>query len=223
ATLWTLFTFLTPISAKIGLGYLLLCRILLGVGEGACFPTVNSLISAWFPIEENNKAISTIVFGLVWSILWQIYGKSSPNEYSGISQEELDLILKGKQKNENLSYHGESTTNENDTANSDAPLNNFVNEEDNEFGSEVDALLPKKSMPNSKKIPWKLILSRLEVWAIIITQFCNSFVLPYATQGTVGIIAGVICDYSINKLNIHVRTVRRAAQIIIIQAIYICL
>ncbi|CAG8520728.1 1057_t:CDS:2, partial [Racocetra fulgida] len=138
AAIWTLFTFLTPISAKIGLGYLLLCRVLLGVGE----------------------------VGFIWSILWQIYGKSSPNEYSGISQEELVLILKGKQKNkpiENLSYHGESTTNENDTATPAAPLNNFVNEEDNEFGSEVDALLPKKSMSNPNKVPWKLILSRLEL------------------------------------------------------------
>ncbi|CAG8744013.1 7282_t:CDS:2, partial [Dentiscutata heterogama] len=39
-------------------------------------------------------------------------------------------------------------------------------------------------------------------------------VLPYATQGTTGIIAGVIGDYAINKLNIHVRTIRRSAQII---------
>ncbi|CAG8566646.1 5093_t:CDS:2 [Cetraspora pellucida] len=258
AILWTLFTFLTPISAKIGLEYLLLCRILLGVGEGVCFPSVNSLIAAWFPIEESSKAVSAIVssayigivialpiatwlgsgpfgwpsifwtfgfIGIFWSILWQIYGKSNPNEYSGISQKELDIILKDKQKNkssENLSYRietgemiNESTMNENDNVTLDTSLNNFVNEDNNEFGSEVDALLPKKFvLSNSKNVPWKFILSRREVWAILIAQFCNSFVLPYATQGTVGIIAGIICDYSINKLNISVLTVRRGAQII---------
>ncbi|CAG8648759.1 3679_t:CDS:2, partial [Dentiscutata heterogama] len=217
AALWTLFTFLTPISVKVGLGYLIVCRILLGVAEGACFPSVNSLIAAWFPTEEISKAASAILssaylgiviawpistwlgsgpfgwpsifwtfgmVGLIWSILWQIYGKSSPNEYSGISQEELELILRSKQKktSENLSYNRiesseiviESTTNENDNVAPDASLTEIAS--DNESGSEVDALLPKNSVLSSpKEVPWKLILSRREVWAILITQFCNAF------------------------------------------------
>lgn len=225
AALWTLFTFLTPFSAQIGLGYLLLCRILLGIGEGACFPTVNSLIASWFPMEEGSKAVSAIVSsayigivvalpistwlgssslgwpgifwvfgiaGFVWSILWQIYGKSSPNEYSGISQEELDLITKSKPKNrlrKNLSYHKiesgevfiESSTNENENDyTADIPLTpSNVIEENNEFEAEVDVLLPDNSnnlIPsNPKEVPWKFLFSRREVWAILIGQFCNSF------------------------------------------------
>ncbi|CAG8544475.1 3702_t:CDS:2, partial [Cetraspora pellucida] len=222
AVLWTLFTFLTPISAKMGLEYLLLCRILLGVGEGVCFPSVNSLIAAWFPIEESSKAVSAIVssayIGIVIALPIATWLGSGP---FGISQKELDIILKNK-ASENLSYRietgeiiNESTTNENDNVTLDASLNNFVNEENNEFGSEVDALLPKKLiLSNSKNVPWKFILSRREVWAILIAQFCNSFVLPYAAQGATGIIAGIICDYAINKLNIRIKTVRRGAQLI---------
>ncbi|CAG8493606.1 16265_t:CDS:2, partial [Dentiscutata heterogama] len=191
AALWTLFTFLTPFAAQAGLGYLLLCRILLGIGEGASFPTVNSLIASWFPTEESSKAVSAIISaayigivvalpistwlgsgsygwpsifwtfgmaGFVWSILWQIYGKSSPNEYPGISQEELDLIIKSKKKknkhHKNLSYHRiesgeiviESSTSENDNATSDVPLtSNSVIEENNDIEAEVDALLSEKS------------------------------------------------------------------------------
>ncbi|CAG8785127.1 46545_t:CDS:2 [Gigaspora margarita] len=287
AALWSLFTFLTPISAKVGLEYLILCRVLLGVSEGASFPSLNSVIAAWFPTEEISKAVSAILsssylgvviawpistwlgsgpfgwpsifwtfglIGLVWSILWQIYAKSSPNEYLGISQEELDFILKSKQKNrsnENLNYHRiesneivvDSAINESNNVNLSGSLTNLVSEEDNEIGSETDALLPNNlALSNPKEIPWKFILSRHEVWAILIAQFCNTFgnsilfnwlpiyfldhfklnpkdfgyysMIPYATQGTFGIIVGVICDYLINKLNFSVRTVRRSAQII---------
>ncbi|CAG8718052.1 4329_t:CDS:2, partial [Cetraspora pellucida] len=219
AASWTLFTFLTPISANFGLGYLIICRILLGIGEGACFPSVNTLIAAWFPTEEGSKAVSTTVSsayigivialpistwlgsgplgwpsifwtfgtaGFVWSILWQIYGKSSPNDYSGISQEELDLISKTKKKNnpiKNSSYRIiesseiaiESSTSENDDTISDAPLTNFT-VEDNNFEAEADVLLPENLiLANPKDVPWKFLLSRREVWAILITQFCNSF------------------------------------------------
>ncbi|CAG8662515.1 9314_t:CDS:2, partial [Scutellospora calospora] len=38
--------------------------------------------------------------------------------------------------------------------------------------------------------------------------------LPYATQGVTGIFAGIMSDYIIHQLGVHVRTVRSGAQII---------
>ncbi|CAG8511083.1 5486_t:CDS:2 [Racocetra fulgida] len=114
-------------------------------------------------------------YGFVWSILWQIYGKSNPNEYPGISQEELDWISKNKKKNkpsQKLNYHRiesseiaiESTTSENDNAISDVPLANFIVEEDNNFEAEADVLLPENLiMSNPKEVPWKFLLSRREL------------------------------------------------------------
>ncbi|RIB30704.1 major facilitator superfamily domain-containing protein [Gigaspora rosea] len=60
AALWTIFTLLTPIAAKYSVLYLILCRILLGIGEGACFPSIHSLIAVWIPSEERSRAVGAI-------------------------------------------------------------------------------------------------------------------------------------------------------------------
>ncbi|CAG8610341.1 28765_t:CDS:2, partial [Racocetra persica] len=265
AATWTFFTLLTPISARINIYCLILCRICLGIGEGASFPCVQSLISKWFPPEERSRAVSVAcvsnfigmviampisnilgssrfgwesifwVFGIVgciWSVIWHFYGRSDPRDYSGISKEELDWILKSKS-----------------SAYLDDNLDNYqsgsreitITDDDLGIQSENDVLLPKDqtlSRPNNiKKIPWKLIFSRREVWAIILGQFCNSWgffillnwlpiyyyehfhvninligyytALPYFTYIIMGSIAGYLCDYAINKLKFYVLTVRK--------------
>ncbi|CAG8820124.1 8814_t:CDS:2, partial [Racocetra persica] len=58
AATWAFFTLLTPISARINLYMLILCRICLGIGEGVCYPCVISLISKWFPTQERTRAVS---------------------------------------------------------------------------------------------------------------------------------------------------------------------
>ncbi|CAG8602191.1 2780_t:CDS:2 [Paraglomus brasilianum] len=55
---WSMFTLLTPLAAKHSLFSLILCRICLGIGEGAAFPSVHSLISAWIPQQEQTRAVS---------------------------------------------------------------------------------------------------------------------------------------------------------------------
>ncbi|RIB07269.1 major facilitator superfamily domain-containing protein [Gigaspora rosea] len=66
---WSLFTLLTPISARINLYCLILCRICLGIGEGVTFPCAHSIISRWFPPEERSRAVSILFvsnfFGMV--------------------------------------------------------------------------------------------------------------------------------------------------------------
>ncbi|CAG8482564.1 5485_t:CDS:2 [Paraglomus occultum] len=60
AFVWSMFTVLTPLAAKHSLFSLILCRICLGVGEGAAFPSAHSLISAWIPQQEQTRAISMV-------------------------------------------------------------------------------------------------------------------------------------------------------------------
>ncbi|RIB03564.1 major facilitator superfamily domain-containing protein [Gigaspora rosea] len=60
AAIWSLFTLLTPISARIDIYCLILCRICLGIGEGLSYPAIFSLISKWFPPEEQSRAASII-------------------------------------------------------------------------------------------------------------------------------------------------------------------
>ncbi|CAG8755668.1 9884_t:CDS:2, partial [Cetraspora pellucida] len=174
----------------------------------------------------------------IWTIFWYFYGKSDPRDYSGISKEELDWILENKltvYSEENFS-HFQSGSSENIATSDD----NSVPEDEN------DVLLPKNKISSKpryiQKIPWKLIFSCREVWAIMISQFFNSWgyfillnwlpifyyeylhvdinligyytTLPYFSYIVIGSIVGYICDYAIHQLNIRVLTVRRSANII---------
>lgn len=56
-------TLLTPVVVKYGgAPWLIVIRILEGVGEGTTFPALNTLLAAWIPLKERSKA-SALVFG----------------------------------------------------------------------------------------------------------------------------------------------------------------
>ncbi|RIA95328.1 major facilitator superfamily domain-containing protein [Glomus cerebriforme] len=279
---WTTFTLLTPSAAKLGLSYLLPCRILLGITEGAGFPSVHSLIASWTPPEERSRAVTIItssnvigsviafpvstwlgstpwgwesifwVFGaagVIWSLLWQIYGGSDPSTYPGISNEELDLILKNNQRGRNGSgYSGYSSlpTSEEEEI-MDRGSEDVINvTEDSEATQDNINLISGENDDSftaikNSHIPWRLILSRREVWAILVAYFCHSWgffilltwlptyyldhfgvdikylgyftVLPYAVQGISGFFVGILADYIIYRLKVRVIIVRRMAQI----------
>ncbi|RIB26243.1 major facilitator superfamily domain-containing protein [Gigaspora rosea] len=293
AALWTIFTLLTPIAAKYSVLYLILCRILLGIGEGACLPSIHSLIAVWFPPEERSRAVGAItsssfigimvampistlliaspffgwesiffIFGLIgcfWSFSWHFLGASNPIDYPGISKEELSWILKSEydvNKN-NLGFSQfESRMSIVEDNDSEIESSRIIAIEEDEntrllkvnhdqkylkVGNASNETLETSNL-SKDGIPWKLIFSRREIWAILAAQFFNSFgfyimlnwlptyyldhfgldinklgyfsVVPYVSQGTMGFVVGIIGDYLVNKLNIRVITVRRGAQII---------
>jgi ACS family sodium-dependent inorganic phosphate cotransporter len=61
--LWSLGTFLTPPSAAISFGTLLLMRSLLGLGESVHFPAAHSIAARWTIASERSRAISLYVSG----------------------------------------------------------------------------------------------------------------------------------------------------------------
>ena len=71
--LWSLFTFLTPAAAWLGLYVLLLARICMGLGEAVTFPSIYSLVTRWFPTQEKSKAVafnaSGIPIGTVFALV----------------------------------------------------------------------------------------------------------------------------------------------------------
>ncbi|KAF0522630.1 MFS general substrate transporter [Gigaspora margarita] len=272
AAIWTLFTLLTPISARVNIYCLILCRICLGIGEGVTFPCIVSLITKWFPPEERSRAVSTMsvsifigmtiampisnmlgssqfgwasifwvfaIVGFIWSVIWQFFGKSDPRDYSGISKEELDWILESKS----------SSYSEDHFENYQSGSREYITITDDDRGilqNENDVLLPENQMASRShsitKIPWKLIFSRREVWAIVLGQFFDSWgyfillnwlpifyyeyfhvdinligyytALPYFLYIIMGFTSGYICDYAIHQLNIRVLTVRRSVNLI---------
>ncbi|RIB24071.1 major facilitator superfamily domain-containing protein [Gigaspora rosea] len=287
--LWTIFTFLTPITAKCGVLYLILCRIFLGIGEGACFPSIHSLISVWFPPEERSRAVGTItsssfigtmiampvstllisspfgwegiffIFGIVgciWSVTWHFLGASNPVDYPKISKEELSWILKHDYEVDQKHLRFSQFESRVEDIDPEIESSRIIAIEDNEntrllkashdqkylkVGNTSNETLESSNLSKGG-IPWKLVFSRREIWAILVTQFCNCFgyyimlnwlptyyldhfgldinklgylaVLPYVSQGIMGLLVGIIGDYLVNKLNVRVITVRRGAQII---------
>ncbi len=58
--LWSLFTILTPLAAYVSFTILVLVRLLLGVGEGAAYPSAYNLIHSWMPLKERSMSIGLI-------------------------------------------------------------------------------------------------------------------------------------------------------------------
>ena len=55
-------TILSPVSAIFGSKYLMVMRILEGLGGGVTFPAMNVLIAAWAPLNERS-VITSIIYG----------------------------------------------------------------------------------------------------------------------------------------------------------------
>lgn len=70
---WSLFTILTPPAAFLGLAWLYLVRVGMGVGEGVTFPSMYSLFGRWLPLSERARAIglnvSAVQIGTVFALL----------------------------------------------------------------------------------------------------------------------------------------------------------
>jgi MFS family permease len=62
--LWSLFTLLTPLAATIGLGILILNRVLMGMGEAVTFPSIYALLARWVPVSERSRAMGVINSGI---------------------------------------------------------------------------------------------------------------------------------------------------------------
>ncbi len=55
--IWSLFTIITPFFAYQGLWWLILIRILMGLGEGVTFPSWHAIYARWIPFQERTRAI----------------------------------------------------------------------------------------------------------------------------------------------------------------------
>ncbi|XP_058109277.1 probable anion transporter 3, chloroplastic [Magnolia sinica] len=60
---WSLSTFLTPWAANHSTGMLLAARALFGLAEGVALPSMNTLLSRWFPCSERASAVGISMAG----------------------------------------------------------------------------------------------------------------------------------------------------------------
>ncbi|KAI3936648.1 hypothetical protein MKW92_007149 [Papaver armeniacum] len=157
---WSLATVLTPIAARLGLPFLLMMRAFMGIGEGVAMPAMNNILSKWIPVNERSRSLALVysgmylgsVTGLGFSpMLIQKFGWPSVF-YTFGSLGSIWFVLWLKK-----AY---STP-----------------KEDPDLSAEEMKLIMGGSVSKEpvKEIPWKLILSKGPVWALIVSHFCHNW------------------------------------------------
>ena len=68
--IWSLFTIITPFFAYQGLWWLILIRILMGLGEGVTFPSWHAIYARWIPFEERTRAVGFTNSGIAAGTLF---------------------------------------------------------------------------------------------------------------------------------------------------------
>ncbi|XVE77159.1 hypothetical protein DITRI_Ditri13aG0039200 [Diplodiscus trichospermus] len=221
---WSVATILTPIAAKIGLPFLLIMRAFMGIGEGVAMPAMNNLLSKWIPVSERSRSLALVysgmylgsVTGLAFSpILINKFGWPSVfYSFGSLGSIWFALWLR-------KAYSSPK--------------------EDPELSKEERKLIVGGSISKEpvKVIPWRLILSKAPVWALIISHFCHNWgtfilltwmptyynqvlkfnltesglfcVLPWLTMAVFANIGGWIADTLVSK-GLSITAVRKIMQ-----------
>ncbi|KAL3530858.1 hypothetical protein ACH5RR_010180 [Cinchona calisaya] len=223
---WSIATAFTPVAAKLGLPFLLVTRAIMGIGEGVAMPAMNNLLSRWVPVAERSRSLALVysgmylgsVTGLAFSPLL-IHKFGWPSVFYSFGS--LGTVWFAVWLNKAHS----------------TPL------EDPELLPEEKKLILSSSVSKKpvKSIPWRLILSKSPVWALIISHFCHNWgtfilltwmptyyhqvlkfnlmesgmlsVLPWLTMAFSANVGGWIADTLVSK-GVSVTSVRKIMQTI---------
>ncbi|KAG5090783.1 hypothetical protein JHK82_049561 [Glycine max] len=157
---WSVATALTPIAAKLGLPFLLVARAFMGIGEGVAMPAMNNILSKWVPVSERSRSLALVysgmylgsVTGLAFSpfLIHQFGWPSVFYSFGSLGTVWFSVWLSKAHS---------------------SPL------EDPELRPEEKKLITTNcsSKEPVKTIPWRLILSKPPVWALIVSHFCHNW------------------------------------------------
>lgn len=158
--LWSFFTFITPVAAATSLAALLVARIGMGLGEGVAFPAVMHLFARWVPAGERARSVTfllgAIPLGMTAALLlapWVAVTWGWPMVFYsfgllGVLWYPLwqSLAADTPEAHPNVSLSERAFIREH------SPL-----------------------VPENESIPWRLLLSKKAVWAIIVNHFCSDW------------------------------------------------
>ncbi|KAM4105216.1 hypothetical protein ACJW30_06G215200 [Castanea mollissima] len=157
---WSIATILTPIAARVGLPFLLVMRAFMGIGEGVAMPAMNNMLSKWIPVSERSRALALVYSGMylgsvtglaVSPLLIQNFGWSSVF-YSFGSLGSIWFAL----------WLSKAYSSPKEDPKLSVEEKRFI------LGGSV-------SKEPVSVIPWRLILSKAPVWALIISHFCHNW------------------------------------------------
>jgi ACS family sodium-dependent inorganic phosphate cotransporter len=147
---WSLFTLLTPLSAMTSFPVLIAARILMGLGEGVAFPATYNLLGRWVPPKERSRAaafnLSAIALGTLFAV------STTPFIVLALGWQAVFYLFGSAGFVWFLFWWRLAGDRP------DRPL---------------DPAIPERAGGN--RIPWRRILGKRAVWAIIVAHFCNNW------------------------------------------------
>ncbi|KAF3788022.1 putative anion transporter 4 [Nymphaea thermarum] len=213
--LWSVSTFLTPWAAESSLLALLAMRVLLGMAEGVALPSMNKMILRWFPKTERSRAVALAMGGfhlgsaiglIISPIIMSQTGVFGPFVMFGLFGFLWVLVWL--------------------SASSDSPDQHpQISKYELEHIKDRTPPQPMKEMSPMRRRgipPFRLLLSKLPTWAIIISNAMHNWgyfvilswmpiyfntiyqvdlrraawfsALPWAMMATLGYVAGAMSD-----------------------------
>ncbi|KAG6412496.1 hypothetical protein SASPL_125175 [Salvia splendens] len=157
---WSAATILTPVAAKLGLPFLLVVRAFMGIGEGVAMPAMNTILSKWVPVSERSRSLALVYSGMYLGSV------------TGLAFSPM-LIHKFGWPSVFYSFGSLGTI----------WLALWLNKAHSSPAEDPQLLPAEKklivsnciSKQPAKSIPWKLILSKPPVWALIVSHFCHNW------------------------------------------------
>ncbi len=155
---WSLVTLLTPLSAALSLPALIAARIAIGVGEAGLFPASYELFGKWVPAEERSRAVARLLSGIPIGTIaglmatgWIVAHLGWPVAFYGFGAVGLVWV---------------------------ALFERGVHEEpsrDPRVGPEERARLPPRDGGGPTAVPWRRLLLRAPVLAIVVAHFASTW------------------------------------------------
>lgn len=132
----------------------------MGIGEGVAMPAMNNMLSRWVPVNERSRSLSLVYSGMHTG---SIVGLGlSPHIIDWIGWPPVFYMFGSL----GIVWYVFWQRRAQDSPAKDASMSDT--ERDYVVANTISA-------EPVKNIPWKLILSKKEVWAIILCHFCHNW------------------------------------------------
>lgn len=152
-----IFTLLTPLGIDYGeYKALIFLRIMVGLGQGAAYPALNSMLSSWVPIEERSKAGSFVYAGAPLGTVFSHVLTGLILEYSTIHWRGVFYFFGGI----NVLWFVLWVI----FCYSDPQEHPFISETELKYLNERLSQHKHKKAPS---VPWRHVLTSISVWALV--------------------------------------------------------